>query len=184
MPTLRERLEAAETQLAFLAGGATGAAVSRLGPIPAARGAARLAVGTPQGRAVLAGISYSVLRDELNARDQAAAQERFGPLAGDVVGLAQRTQALPLPIGQAAVLGADVGLKARKKVQSKFNKAVSAGMKQVKASTSNGKKGSIKDAKKAFATVTKTVSKIKKGGKVAKKGLLRKIGLAAKKVLK
>ena len=180
MATLRERLKAAETQLAFLAGGATGAAVSRVG----LGGAARAVTMTPQGRAVLAGISYSVLRDELNARDQAAAEERFGPLAGAALGPVQRLQPLPVPIGQAAVLGADAGLKVRKKVQSKFNKAVSAGMKQVKASTSNGKKGSIKDAKKAFATVTKTVSKIKKGGKVDKKGLLRKIGLAAKKVLK
>jgi len=183
MPSLRERLKAAETQLAFLAGGATGAAVSRVGVGGAARGATRLALGTPQGRAVLAGISYSVLRDELNARDQAAAEERFGPRAGLVEPL-RALQPLPLPIAQATIAGMDAGAKVRKKVQSKFNKAVSAGMKQVKASTSNGKKGSIKDAKKAFSTVVKTVSKIKKGGKVAKKGLLRKIGLAAKKVLK
>ena len=101
-----------------------------------------------------------------------------------MIGLAQRTQALPVPLGQATVAGAKLGKAVRKKTVSKFNKAVSAGMKQVRASTSNGKKGSIKDAKKAFATVTKTVSKIRKGGKVAKKGLLRKIGLAAKKVLK
>lgn len=184
MATLRERLKAAETQLAFLAGGATGAAVSRVGVTPALRGAARVAVGTPQGRAVLAGISYSVLRDELNARDQAAAEERFGPLAAAALPAVQKLSPLPLPLAQATGLGLDIGKSVRKKSVSKFNKAVSAGMKQVRASTSNGKKGSIKDAKKAFATVTKTVSKIKKGGKVAKKGLLRKIGLAAKKVLK
>ena len=77
MATLRERLKAAETQLAFIAGGATGAAVSRIGVKPIVRAATM----TPQGRAVLAGISYSVLRDELNARDQAAAEERFGPIA-------------------------------------------------------------------------------------------------------
>lgn len=74
--------------------------------------------------------------------------------------------------------------KTKKKVKSKFNKAVSAGMKAAKASTSYGKKGTINNAKKAFTAVTKTASKINKGGKVAKKGALRKIGLAIKKVLK
>jgi hypothetical protein len=72
----------------------------------------------------------------------------------------------------------------KKRPKSKFNKAVSAGMKAVKASTSYGKKGSITNAKKAFAQVTKTASRIKKGAKVAKRGVARKIGLAVKKVLK
>jgi hypothetical protein len=66
----------------------------------------------------------------------------------------------------------------------KFNKAVSAGMKTVKASTSYGKKGTINNAKKAFAAVTKTASKINKGAKVAKSGIRRKIGLAVKRILK
>ena len=74
--------------------------------------------------------------------------------------------------------------KARKKVKSKFNAAIAAGMKAVRASTSYGKKGTINNAKKAFAAVTKTASKINKGGKVAKSGIARKIGLAVKKVLK
>ena len=74
--------------------------------------------------------------------------------------------------------------KAKKRVTSKFNKAIKAGMAAAKASTSYGKKGTINNAKKAFSAVTKTASKINKGGKVAKKGALRKIGLAIKKVLK
>ena len=73
--------------------------------------------------------------------------------------------------------------KARAKTKSKFNKAVSAGMKAVKASTSYGKKGTISNAKKAFTAVTKTASKINKGGKVAKSGITRKIGLAIKRIL-
>ena len=68
--------------------------------------------------------------------------------------------------------------------KTKFNKAVSAGMKTVKASTSYGKKGTINNAKKAFAAVTKTASKINKGAKVAKSGIRRKIGLAVKRILK
>ena len=71
-----------------------------------------------------------------------------------------------------------------KKKTSKFNKAIRAGMLAAKASTSYGAKGKINNAKKAFSAVTKTASKINKGGKVAKKGALRKIGLAIKKVLR
>jgi len=71
----------------------------------------------------------------------------------------------------------------RRKTQTKFNKAVSAGMKAIKASTSYGKKGTINNAKKAFTAVTKTASKINKGAKVAKSGISRKIGLAVKRIL-
>ena len=67
--------------------------------------------------------------------------------------------------------------------KTKFNKAVSAGMKAVKASTSYGKKGTINNAKKAFTAVTKTASRINKGAKVAKSGITRKIGLAVKRIL-
>ena len=71
-----------------------------------------------------------------------------------------------------------------KKKPSKFSKAVSAGMKTVKASTSYGKKGTINNAKRAFTAVTKTASRINKGGKVTKSGITRKIGLAVRKILK
>ena len=72
----------------------------------------------------------------------------------------------------------------RRKKKSAFNKAVSVGMKVAKASTSYGKKNVINDSKKAFKAVTKEASRIKKGGKVANKGIRRKIGLAMKKVFK
>jgi len=74
--------------------------------------------------------------------------------------------------------------KKLKRKPNMFAKAVKAGMKAVKDSTSYGGKGVINNAKKAFTQVTKTASKINKGAKVAKKGVLRKIGLAVKKVLK
>jgi hypothetical protein len=74
--------------------------------------------------------------------------------------------------------------KLAKRKPNKFSKAVKVGMKTVKDSTSYGGKGVINNAKKAFTTVVKTASKINKGAKVAKKGLIRKIGLAVKKVLK
>jgi len=72
----------------------------------------------------------------------------------------------------------------RRKKVSKFSKAVSKGMSVVKSSSSYGKKGTINNAKRAFSAVTKTASKINKGGKVAKSGITRKIGLAVRKILK
>jgi len=71
----------------------------------------------------------------------------------------------------------------RKKAMSNFNKAVKEGMKIVKASTSYGKKGVIRDSKKAFSAVTKTVSKARKGAKLPKKGVLRKVAQKAKSIL-
>ena len=73
--------------------------------------------------------------------------------------------------------------KRSSKAKSKFNKAVSAGMKIAKASTSYGKKGVLNSPKKAFSVVTKTASRINKGGKVAKSGIKRKLGLAMRKIL-
>jgi len=71
----------------------------------------------------------------------------------------------------------------RKKAMTKFNKAVKEGMKIVKSSSSYGKKGTISNSKKAFAAVTKAVSKARKGGKLAKKGVLRKVQSKAKGIL-
>jgi len=85
---------------------------------------------------------------------------------------------------EQALTDLEIGVgKSVKRTQSKFNKAVSAGMKSVKASTSYGKKGIISSPKKAFSVVTKTASSIKKGGKVAKSGIKRKLGLLMRRIL-
>jgi len=180
MATLKERLAAAEAQLAFLAGAGLGGAVGRVGAKPIARAA----VATPQGRALLAGISYTALKRELDERDLEFAEAELGPEFAASIALQQKLQPLPIPTGRIAVAAAKAAPKIRRKAKSKFNKAVSAGMKTVKASTSYGKKGTISNAKKAFSAVTKTASKINKGGKVAKSGITRKIGLAVKRILK
>ena len=52
-----------------------------------------------------------------------------------------------------------------KKTKSKFNKAVSAGMKAVKDSASYGKKGIINAPKKAFKSVVSTAAKINRAKK-------------------
>ena len=56
-------------------------------------------------------------------------------------------------------------------------------MSVIKSSTSFGAKGKINNAKKAFSAVTKTASAIKKGKKLAKSGIKRKIGLAIRRIL-
>ena len=68
----------------------------------------------------------------------------------------------------------------RPRKPSAFNRAVSAGMKTIKKSTSYGKRGVIKPAKKAFALVTKLASAKKKKKKAPKSGIRRRIWNAMK----
>jgi len=71
----------------------------------------------------------------------------------------------------------------RKKAMTDFNSAVKEGMKIVKQSTSYGRKGVIKDPKKAFSAVTKVISSVKRGKKMPAKGILRKVATKAKRIL-
>jgi hypothetical protein len=73
-------------------------------------------------------------------------------------------------------------IRARRRT-SKFNKAISAGMKAVKRSKFLGKPGKFTNSKKAFATVTKTVSRLRKGAKVSSKGALGTIKRAVKRYI-
>ena len=57
-----------------------------------------------------------------------------------------------------------------KRKKSSFNKAVSAGLKALKGSTSYGKKGVLSNAKAAFKTATKAASARSKGKKMPKSG--------------
>jgi len=79
-----------------------------------------------------------------------------------------------------------VGIPAEKRVKrkiSKFNKAIKAGMAVVKKSKSFGKPGSFTNSKKAFATVTKVASSLKKGRKAPKKGIRGTIARAIKRYI-
>jgi hypothetical protein len=68
----------------------------------------------------------------------------------------------------------------RTKRPSKFNKAVSAGMKAIRKDKTYGGKGQIKPSKKAFALVTKLASAKKKKKKAPKSGIRRRIWNAMK----
>jgi len=74
--------------------------------------------------------------------------------------------------------------KMPKKRMTAFNSAVKKGMSIVKQSTSYGKKGTINNAKKAFAAVTKVASAASKKRKMAKKGIARKIYMGIKGLFK
>jgi hypothetical protein len=77
--------------------------------------------------------------------------------------------------------GAGAGVR---KGKTKFNRAISVGMKAVKKSTKGGKRGKLTNAKKTFATVTKTASKILKKKKVSNRGVTGTAARAMRKVLK
>ena len=93
---------------------------------------------------------------------------RFVPLEEQVIGAAIETAIVPTR---------------RKKAMTKFNKAVKEGMKIVRSSNQYGKKGTISNGKKAFSAVTKAVSKARKGAKLPKKGVLRRVQSKAKAIL-
>jgi len=84
-------------------------------------------------------------------------------------------------IGLNPLSGEPIVKKTRK--ASKFNKAISAGMKSVRSSKFMGKKGTISNSKKAFATVTKTVSSLKKGRKRPTKGVRGTIARAVRRYI-
>ena len=73
--------------------------------------------------------------------------------------------------------------KSGRKGRTKFNKAVSKGMKAVKMSKFYGKKGQINNAKRAFGAVTKVASKVNAGKKVSAKGVTGTIKRAIKGIL-
>ena len=122
-------------------------------------------------------------RGAVRAAPVAAQAARVNPYAAaGLTGLAAYElgllDSLIPPTMQAAETVADVAQEAlievpkreRKRRKTVFNKAVSAGMKAVKQSTSYGKKGTINNARKAFTAVNKVASKLNKGQKVSTKG--------------
>jgi hypothetical protein len=172
--------------------------VFRGGPI-AARGAARVVPAT-LGTARLiamrhpyvtaAVVTYEAVkhREQINQllnEGWDIVEPGIGPaqdVARDVIGITRpgqqelfETMMPGRPVSEAVI-----GLIERKRTPSVFNKAVKAGMAAVKKSTSYGKKGTIKPAKKAFALVTKLASAKKKKKKAPKNGIRRIIWNAMK----
>ena len=89
---------------------------------------------------------------------------------------------VPAIIGRADPIDV-LGLKKPKRRRSSYNKAVSSAMKAVKKSRFLGKPGKLSSPKKAFATVNRTVSRVKKGAKVSAKGVSGVIRRAVRRIL-
>ena len=102
------------------------------------------------------------IEDEVNARVAAAQQQVMAPIE----------------LAQTDIFAGAVKQKAKRKV-SKYARSVKAAMAAVKNSKFGGKKGTIKNPKSTFATVSKVASAVNKGKKVAKTGLR---GVAAKAI--
>jgi len=85
-----------------------------------------------------------------------------------------------IPGVEEIILGGPAALPMRPRKPSSFNKAVSQGMRVVKKSTSYGKKGEIKPAKKAFTVVVKLAAAKMKKKKAPKSGIRRRIWNAMK----
>jgi hypothetical protein len=155
-----------------------GRAALRLAPFAAraAPTAARAVLPPITGPAALAaGYYYTGLSAQDQARRDFEASQNvqipiplWNPLLGD------------MPTIEVPQLNEPVR-KIRK--ASNFNKAISAGMKSVRSSKFMGKKGSISNPKKAFATVTKTVSSLKKGRKRPTKGVRGTIARAVRRYI-
>jgi hypothetical protein len=171
--------------------------IKRLGP-PAVRGAAmtipRIASTAVAGARFVtmrhpyiaaAVVTYEVVKN----REQIAQLAREGwevvePVARGAYEIAEAAGVYDRPPGIQAPSFLDpvrekLFAKAKKR-PSKFNAAIKAGMSAVKKSTSYGKKGTIKPAKKAFTLVTKLASAKKRKKKAPKSGIRRLVWNAMK----
>jgi len=85
-----------------------------------------------------------------------------------------------IPGVEEIILGGPARLLPSPRKPSKFNKAVSAGMKAIRKDKAYGGKGQIKPSKKAFSVVVKMAAAKKKKKKAPKSGIRRRIWNAMK----
>jgi hypothetical protein len=145
------------------AGGLVPASVQTATPYGVGAGLGVAALATPQGQQLLA------------AAEEHGRQSRilFERAQQELMTTPQRVEAaiMSAPVSPPP----DTVPRLKKRAISKFNRAVSKGMKIVKASSSYGKKGTINNAKRAFAAVTKVVSLKKRKKKAPRSGIRAKI---------
>jgi len=146
-------------------------------PAPIA-GVAPVAAGAALGYGAL---QTAPGQDLLAAAAEAGRQSRILYERAQQDLMTQPQQFEAMVAASSPVSAAQVFPKAVRRKKSAFNKAVSAGMKTVRASTSYGKKGTINNAKKAFGAVTKAVSAAKKGKKAPRRGIKRRIMTVARR---
>ena len=153
-----------------------GIGVTRAAP-PAARGVASLAQRFPRATGVGLGLGF-LETEQGEALLQAAAERGAADRRRLEQAIDERifaaTRVIESPMVQSGVRST-----VKRKV-SKYSKAVKKGMKAIKNSKYIGKKGTINNPKKAFATVNKIASAVSKGKKVGKKGVTGVVSTALK----
>jgi hypothetical protein len=164
---LAAKVDQLERDLAIFAGGAGTGALLRASPALATSAATGIGRLTP---AALAADLLIRQEEALLARGANIVAEPFGEQFSS--GFTSLTS--PTQVERKA--------RAKPKKKSRFNKAVSAGLKALKGSASYGKKGVISNAKAAFRTATKAASARSKGRKMPKSGPSKVAYKAAKGV--
>ena len=170
-------------------------AIKRLGP-PVATGVGRAAlggagaIGTGLG-ATAYGVGKVATRGAIPLGMAMTAYDAYEMGKRDAeLGFPAALQQLPVPQLASPRFAEDVGLptkidvltpalRVRKKV-STYAKNVGKAMKAVKASSKGGRKGKLSSPKTTFRKVSKTVSKIMKGGKRPRGGITGIISKAVK----
>ena len=141
----------------------------------------RYGLSGPPATAVPESVAPSLTRRALGTLGRRSPYIIGGAALGEAVRRAPETVEDIIESFESAQAGLGIPKEKRiKKKASKFNKAVSAGMAAVKKSKSFGRPGKFSNSKKAFATVTKTVSSINKGKKRPTKGIRGTIARAIK----
>ena len=141
-------------------------AIARRNPVGFGAGLGLAALETPPGEALLE------MAAERGAADRRALEQAIDER------IFRATRVVADPFVQQSVKSTV------KRKASKYSKAGKASMKAVKASKFDGKRGTIKNPKKTFATVNKVVSAVNKGKKVTTKGVKGTIARAARRIFK
>jgi hypothetical protein len=164
---LAARVDQLERELAIFAGGAGTGALLRGSPALATTAATTL------GRITPAALAADLLIRQEEALLARGANLAAAPLA-EQFSDAFTSLSTPTKVERTA--------RAKPKKKSRFNKAVSSGLKALKSSASYGKKGVISNSKAAFKTATKAASARLKGKKMPKSGPSKIAYKAAKNV--
>jgi hypothetical protein len=190
-----EKVLAAAVGIDLLRPGTTRAAITRAAAMMPQR-AAPVAAASAVNPALLAAAPYVVgaglglgalqtepgqdllAAAEANARiSRVLAEQRYQDFLNQPRGIAGAVERAPISVEQA------FGSPGKRKASS-FNKAVKAGMKAVRASKFDGKRGKITNAKRTFGKVTKIASRVGKGGKVSARGVSGVIKRAVSRYVK
>ena len=180
--TSRKAATAAAKALAGAAGRGAAVAAPRVAaaaanPLVAGVGLGLGALATPPGQQLLADAAAR------GQSDRVRLQQAIDQFIFEQTVLPFRDQQQPTT-ASSGIQVSDFGKGGRTSrggAPTAHNRNVKKAMKAVKQSKFGGPKGKINNAKKVFGTVNKTISRIKKGAKVGRKGITGVIARAIKK---